>query len=563
MGNLVFAGQSGKYITLADGALAGEEIDATGVSFGDAGTIDSVSEGLAVEDKITHALDDASLGFVRVMTDNVFVTQSSGSIQRGIDAAAEHDDIFIGTGTYQESDIRVDKPVTIDGAGATRGDVRVVPALASSPTGGFLSTGVHNAFILESGDVAIRDITIDGDGGVGGTGSRNYRGGIVTNYNVGGIFNDITVDNSVIANVYDLGIYLDGGDGLGSGFAVTGNYIHDVGGGNQGLGILIGSTSGSIANNQIDNTVGAIGANSWYGSAVAPLLSITGNSITGAAVGMNLASLADGSVIGGSGSARNTIDLSGNATADIGILATFAQGQVTIDNNRVIGSGGDTGIALYYDTDPLKPVLVTNNVLSTTGSDGATLGQGAGIFMTDQGSVFGEPSTAADYATITGNTVTGFAVGVQVDSRAGETVSAEIGGSEAGEANAISGGDVGIEVSGGDATVTRQRHLRQRHRHPHHQQRRRRRDRQHLHEQQQQAVRRRHQHAWPDGRHPGRQHVRPRGHRQHFGRHQRSGDLQHHPGRRRRRLGRRYGQRRGRDVSRAGEHREGNHGCRR
>ena len=96
-------GQTGDYITLADGALYGEKIDATGVSFGASGVVSSVAEGLAVEDKITHAVDDPSLGFIRVMADNVFVTQASGSIQRGIDVADAGDTVNVGNGTSDVS----------------------------------------------------------------------------------------------------------------------------------------------------------------------------------------------------------------------------------------------------------------------------------------------------------------------------------------------------------------------------------------------------------------------------------------------------------------------------
>ena len=111
-----FSGQSGNYITLADGALNNTEINATGVSFGAAGTIDSVPEGLAVEDKIYHALDQSGLGFIRVMAGEVFVTQASGSIQRGVNAAISGDVVNVGAGSYT-GQVTINKSLDLIGAG--------------------------------------------------------------------------------------------------------------------------------------------------------------------------------------------------------------------------------------------------------------------------------------------------------------------------------------------------------------------------------------------------------------------------------------------------------------
>ena len=327
-------------------------------------------------------------------------------------------------------------------------------------------SSVHNGFILESGNLTIRNLTIDGDGGVGGAGSRNYRGGIVTDYNVGGVFNNVTISNDVVANIYDIGVYLDGGDALGSGSVVSGDYIHDVGGGDQGLGILMGSVSGSIANNEIDNTTGAIAANSWYGADGAPLLSITGNSITGTTIGMNLAALADGSSIGGEGvdssghSLRNTIDLTPGSSADVGILVSFADvadARITIDNNEITGSGGDAGIWLFRSG--AQPVTVENNVLTSTTSTstGPGTGTGVGIFITDDQTVVGESATpnSGNYL-VYGNSIGGFQTGINVDGTAAGAFSATIGGSSSSLSNTITGAaaGTGILVQGANASAT-------------------------------------------------------------------------------------------------------------
>src|SRR5262249_38587635 len=77
-----FAGQSGKYITPANGAELGPTMDATGASFdGQTGATATPAQNFAIEDKIQDAVDDASVGFVRVKAGNMFVTPVSGSIQ--------------------------------------------------------------------------------------------------------------------------------------------------------------------------------------------------------------------------------------------------------------------------------------------------------------------------------------------------------------------------------------------------------------------------------------------------------------------------------------------------
>ncbi len=69
-----------------------------------------------IEDAVLHALDDDTLGLVTWVADSVFVTQSSGSIQRAIDLASDGWTINVGDGTFTESVI-VDKAVSIVGDG--------------------------------------------------------------------------------------------------------------------------------------------------------------------------------------------------------------------------------------------------------------------------------------------------------------------------------------------------------------------------------------------------------------------------------------------------------------
>ena len=63
----------------------------------------SLADNFAIEDKITHAVDNATLGFIRVNADNVYVTDLSDSIQRGVDVASSGDTVNIGPGTLSRT----------------------------------------------------------------------------------------------------------------------------------------------------------------------------------------------------------------------------------------------------------------------------------------------------------------------------------------------------------------------------------------------------------------------------------------------------------------------------
>ena len=72
------------------------EIDGTGATFGgvSAGSGLTVANAFVIEDKISDFLDigvtgSDTVGFVRLKSKNVFVTQNSNSIQRAIDADVE------------------------------------------------------------------------------------------------------------------------------------------------------------------------------------------------------------------------------------------------------------------------------------------------------------------------------------------------------------------------------------------------------------------------------------------------------------------------------------------
>ncbi len=76
------------------------------------------ADGFAIEDRVTHALDAAGRGLVTWTGGNVYVTQASGSIQRGVDAVAAGGTVNVAGGTYaQPTTLKVDRSVTLAGSG--------------------------------------------------------------------------------------------------------------------------------------------------------------------------------------------------------------------------------------------------------------------------------------------------------------------------------------------------------------------------------------------------------------------------------------------------------------
>ena len=186
---------------------------------------------------------------------------------------------------------------------------------------------------------------------------------------------------------------------------------------------------------------------------------MTGNSISlpvsgaaNGASGMDLSGLADGSVIGGSGAAANTINMSGGSGATIGVVVQYAVpgADIRVAGNAITAGTGGTGIYLYYDVDPVHPVLLQNNAISGSGA-------GTGILASDDGELFGDtPDSGITYATLQGNTISGFATGVVLQSAGANPVAVTIGGSGSGASNSITAaaGGTGVLVQGAHASAT-------------------------------------------------------------------------------------------------------------
>ena len=148
LGNLAFSGQSGNYIELINNA---GNLSGTTLTFeGQTAAMANVATNYDIEDKILHAIDNASLGFVTVVANHAYVTGNSfsapatttPSVQRAIDVVANPGTVRIEGGNYT--------PGTMN---ATGKDLTFAPG--ESP-----ACATVGNMTLNSGDVL--DIEIDG-----------------------------------------------------------------------------------------------------------------------------------------------------------------------------------------------------------------------------------------------------------------------------------------------------------------------------------------------------------------------------------------------------------------
>ncbi len=188
LGNAAFSGQSNNYIQLINNAI---NINATTATFaGNTGATATLAQNFAIEDKIVHKVDNGALGFVLVKSANDFVTVNSyaspyttGSVQRGVDAASNGFTVNVDAGTYNEN-VVVNKGVTLSGAnyGVSCTGARGAESIINS-TGASGSITVN----VTSANVTINGFTISNPAGSFGI------------YNKGNSSNDI--QDNIITNI--------------------------------------------------------------------------------------------------------------------------------------------------------------------------------------------------------------------------------------------------------------------------------------------------------------------------------------------------------------------------
>ncbi len=175
---------SDQWIGLVSGATS--NVDASDAVFngvvGSAHTRDAMPSGFFLEDRVTHALDDGSLGLVTWVADNVFVTQASGSIQRGVDAASAGWTVNVDDGTFVEN-VLIDKSLDLLGANAGTD-----PNTAARDP----ETEIDGVVRVDAG---VSGVAIDGFTIIDGAPVLGEFGGVYVNNNAA----DVTIANNIFA----------------------------------------------------------------------------------------------------------------------------------------------------------------------------------------------------------------------------------------------------------------------------------------------------------------------------------------------------------------------------
>ncbi len=172
----------------------------------------TLAQLFATEDRIDHATDTAGLGFVRVEAANVYVTASSGSIQRGINPATPGDTVNVNDGTYTES-LNVNKALLVKSASG----------FGVTTIGGTAQTAVT----ISADDVTLVGFTVTNPGGKWGIYSPNRNNIVLAENRLTDIGNsDATPSGS------NVGIAIESSSAAVNNVQIVNNVISNLFGGN-------------------------------------------------------------------------------------------------------------------------------------------------------------------------------------------------------------------------------------------------------------------------------------------------------------------------------------------
>ncbi len=354
------------------------------------------ADGFAIEDRVTHALDTAGRGLVTWNANNVYVTPSSGSIQRGIDVSSPGYTVNVAAGTYPENvtvnslynllfNASILHSLTLNAGAAGSG---IGGKVTADGAGGFL----FNAPVRLLGDTTLAtngaDITLNGDiqnGGGAARGLRLMAGSGATRGNVhvatGGSESNALGQLEVSANGFSLDGTLwvkgYGVDALGN-VALSGHTLRgqdagaanslNAGGNVTGSTISLGNVAITSGGDILANISGSTVVVQAQGNlnvvvAASSSASLAGNSVVAnvAAPVVAVAAVGDAQISGSS--SQITVNApSGSVSGNFGQVSNTGGGLVNVngkpqgsqqlsansENNRVI----PTGSALADNAEP-------------------------------------------------------------------------------------------------------------------------------------------------------------------------------------------------------------------
>jgi hypothetical protein len=383
------------------------------------------------------------------------------TIQAAINAAVPGTVIKVAPGLYLESNIVINKSVTIQGTGSNRDLIVIGPAAEDGNADNAFGNSAQNGFIIAAHAVTLRNLTLNGRGNSSLTaGKNNFRAGVVTldqSQAGGGVWNNLHVDNvvvkyayrrgisvfprtvsgTVIENstveyvTYNQGMYLAGHSlvlnnnvkhcfqgivlnpdattptGL---FKINGNTVTEIGNFPGGYGVVIGGQPRAIQFDPVDptfrtveiknNTINDNGSTGIVGTVGI----YTRRANPASVIENNLITLHSGnsySVVGGSQS--------------IGLLLgwSYANG-FKARLNQVTTSGYGLGIMIFGCGSAANPMILESNILTSTSSTRIDTADGTGIYIANQYLFYALNKNESFVKILNNNRITGFVRGIDV-----------------------------------------------------------------------------------------------------------------------------------------------------
>jgi parallel beta-helix repeat protein len=391
-------------------------------------------------------------------------TGTTGSIQEGIDLVSGST-LNIANGLYKESNILVDKTMTIQGE--SRSGVVIAPAAEDGNADSAFGTNAQNGFIIKAHDVTIKTLTLDGRGNTDLTpGKNNFRTGIVTADSSypgggGGAWNNLHVDSVTIKYPYRRGISV--WPASISGTVIENSRVEYVAF-NHGMSV---AGQSQVLNNEVHRAFQGI-VLALDTTTPAGLVKVNGNTLTdiGNFPGCWGYNAGDGSYAGqprgiqfnNGDSAGRQVEIKGNTISDngfeeysgaVGIYTRLANSDSVVEGNEITLTSGVSwadpgsqavgmllgwsysngfmvknnvvnstkygiGVMIFGNGTADKPLTLEGNTITSTSSAARDTGDGTGIYIANQ-YLFASDKNPSYVILQSGNIISGFVIGIAVE----------------------------------------------------------------------------------------------------------------------------------------------------